>query len=148
MTRRPTPARRAALHAALRTARGAGALDYAGSVHVTSQGEHRNDTSAGLRVDGAQAGIRDVEGRGLMAGYFRDADATAAVMKPGGWYASGDLGYLDESGALFVVGLRGDHSYDGRVVTNPSGDPLSRAIRRAGHGWSHSTRPLKDSFAP
>ena len=98
---------------------GYGLSEYAGSVHVTALGEHRDDTSAGLPVEGAEASIRDAEGRelpagergeiwirgrGLMAGYFRDADATAAVMKPGGWYASGDLGYLDESGALFVVG--------------------------------------------
>jgi acyl-CoA synthetase (AMP-forming)/AMP-acid ligase II len=25
-------------------------------------------------------------------------------MKPGGWYASGDIGYIDADGALFVVG--------------------------------------------
>jgi long-subunit acyl-CoA synthetase (AMP-forming) len=27
-----------------------------------------------------------------MPGYFRDPDATAAAMREGGWYASGDLG--------------------------------------------------------
>lgn len=98
---------------------GYGLSEYAGSLHVTSLGEHRDDTSAGTLVEGAQTSIRDslghelpanergeiwIRGRGLMAGYFRDEAATAAVMKPGGWYASGDLGYLDEQGALFVVG--------------------------------------------
>jgi acyl-CoA synthetase (AMP-forming)/AMP-acid ligase II len=98
---------------------GYGLSEYAGSVHVTALGQHRADTSAGSRVEGAElcivgpdgaelpAGERGeiwLRGRGLMAGYFRDEAATAAVMKPGGWYASGDLGYLDADGALFVVG--------------------------------------------
>src|SRR4029078_3786365 len=45
-----------------------------------------------------------MRGRGLMPGYFRDPEATRQVMKPGGWYASGDLGQLAPDGALFVVG--------------------------------------------
>jgi acyl-CoA synthetase (AMP-forming)/AMP-acid ligase II len=98
---------------------GYGLSEYAGSVHVTPLGQHRDDTSAGTRVEGAELRIVDpdgkdlpplargeiwLRGRGLMAGYFRDDAATAAVMRPGGWYASGDLGCLDHAGALFVVG--------------------------------------------
>jgi malonyl-CoA/methylmalonyl-CoA synthetase len=98
---------------------GYGLSEYAGSVHVTALGQHRADTSAGLRVEGAELRIVDAQGldlpagergeiwlrgRGLMAGYFRDDATTAAVMRPGGWYASGDLGYTDADGALFVVG--------------------------------------------
>jgi malonyl-CoA/methylmalonyl-CoA synthetase len=98
---------------------GYGLSEYAGSVHVTPLGQHRSDTSAGTRVEGAELRIvgpdgRELppgergeiwlRGRGLMAGYFRDEAATAAVMKPGDWYASGDLGCLDADGALFVVG--------------------------------------------
>jgi acyl-CoA synthetase (AMP-forming)/AMP-acid ligase II len=45
-----------------------------------------------------------LRGRGLMPGYFRDPAATAAAMREGGWYASGDLGELHADGALFVVG--------------------------------------------
>lgn len=32
---------------------------------------------------------------GLMNGYFRDAGATAQVVRPGGWYACGNIGYKD-----------------------------------------------------
>lgn len=99
---------------------GYGLSEYAGSVHLTRMREHRPDTSAGYVVEGAEVRVCDavtgqplpagqrgelwIRGRGLMHGYFRDAQATAAVMREGGWYASGDLGELHADGALFVAG--------------------------------------------
>jgi acyl-CoA synthetase (AMP-forming)/AMP-acid ligase II len=99
---------------------GYGLSEYAGSVHLTRLGEWRHDTSAGYRVEGAELKVVDpqtgralppgergeiwMRGIGLMPGYFRDPEATAAVMREGGWYASGDLGELHADGALFVVG--------------------------------------------
>jgi malonyl-CoA/methylmalonyl-CoA synthetase len=99
---------------------GYGLSEYAGSVHLTRLGEWRQDTSAGYVVEGAELRIVDpatgrelsagergeiwMRGVGLMPGYFRDPPATAAVMREGGWYASGDLGELHADGALFVVG--------------------------------------------
>ena len=98
---------------------GYGLSEYAGSVHVSRLNESRADTSAGYRLDGAELRIVDAAGRdlpvgargeiwlrgiGLTPGYFRDPDATRAAMRPGGWYASGDLGELAPDGALFVVG--------------------------------------------
>jgi N-acetylglutamate synthase-like GNAT family acetyltransferase len=38
-----------------------------------------------------------------MAGYFRDPELTGEVIKDG-WFHSGDLGYLDGDGHLFVTG--------------------------------------------
>ncbi|TWG88613.1 acyl-CoA synthetase (AMP-forming)/AMP-acid ligase II [Cupriavidus gilardii J11] len=99
---------------------GYGLSEYAGSVHVTRLGERRADTSAGYAVAEAEVQVTDpatgkplppgqrgelwLRGRGLMPGYFRDPEATAAVMREGGWYASGDLGEMHADGALFVVG--------------------------------------------
>lgn len=98
---------------------GYGLSEYAGSLHVTPLGQRREDTSAGYAVDGAEVRIVGpqgqalppgqrgeiwVRGRGLMPGYFRDPDSTAAVMREGGWFATGDLGELAADGALFVVG--------------------------------------------
>ncbi|SDM08676.1 Acyl-CoA synthetase (AMP-forming)/AMP-acid ligase II [Oryzisolibacter propanilivorax] len=99
---------------------GYGLSEYAGSVHLTRLGEQRTDTSVGYAVEGGQVQVTDpasgralpagergelwIRGAGLMHGYFRDAAATAAAMRPGGWYASGDLGELHVDGALFVVG--------------------------------------------
>ncbi|MEO6291622.1 MAG: class I adenylate-forming enzyme family protein [Burkholderiaceae bacterium] len=98
---------------------GYGLSEYAGALSLGRLGERRDDTSAGYLVEGAGLRIVNSDGQdvpngergeiwmrgvGLMPGYFRDADATAQVMRPGGWYASGDLGYVAEDGALFVVG--------------------------------------------
>lgn len=98
---------------------GYGLSEYAGSVFLTRTESPRADTSAGHAVEGGEARIVDPEGNdvalgdtgeiwlrgpGLMLGYFRDAAATAQVMRPGGWYASGDLGRFGDDGALFVVG--------------------------------------------
>jgi len=99
---------------------GYGLSEYAGSVHLTRLSEQRPDTSVGYVVEDAEVQVTDpasgqplplgqrgelwMRGRGLMRGYFRDPQATAAVMRDGGWYASGDLGELHADGALFVVG--------------------------------------------
>jgi long-chain acyl-CoA synthetase len=54
----------------------------------------------------AQGDVGEVWCRGPcgMSGYYRAAEATAEVMKPGGWIAIGDLGFLDEDGQIHLVG--------------------------------------------
>ena len=98
---------------------GYGLSEYAGALTLCRKGEWRDDTSAGYLVEGAELRIVDAQGHdlpagetgeiwmrgvGLMPGYFRDPEITDQVMKPGGWYASGDLGRQDADGALQVVG--------------------------------------------
>lgn len=98
---------------------GYGLSEYAGALCLCKLGETRDDTAAGYAVEGAELRIVDDQGQdlpagrtgeiwmrgiGLMPGYFRDAGATEQVMRPGGWYASGDLGWVGDDGALRVVG--------------------------------------------
>lgn len=42
-------------------------------------------------------------GTNVMLGYFKNDDATAAVLKDG-WYHTGDLGVMDEGGNLYIRG--------------------------------------------
>jgi fatty-acyl-CoA synthase len=48
-----------------------------------------------------------VKGVGLMDGYFRDPEATAACLSPDGWLDTGDMGYL-VNGHIFIVGRAKD----------------------------------------
>lgn len=59
-------------------------------------------------ADGADCGIGEageihVHNPALvMQGYWRNAEATAAVLRDG-WYDMGDIGYMDDDGFLFIV---------------------------------------------
>lgn len=55
-------------------------------------------------VPAGVAGAIVVRGPTVMDGYLDDAEANAAAFTPDGWFRTGDLGYLDEDGFLFVTG--------------------------------------------
>jgi long-chain acyl-CoA synthetase len=49
-----------------------------------------------------QVGEIVIRGHNVMKGYFNKPEATAEVMR-GGWFHSGDMGYVDEDGYFFIV---------------------------------------------
>lgn len=44
-----------------------------------------------------------IKGKTVMLGYYEDPEATAAVMHDG-WFNSGDIGYMDEDGFIYLTG--------------------------------------------
>jgi len=59
-----------------------------------------------------------------MKGYWRDPGATTAVLTPDGWLRSGDIGYLDDEGFLYIkdrlkdIIIRGGENIDSTSVEN------------------------------
>ena len=77
-----------------------------------------------VKVDAPAGEVGEVHVRGgwLMRGYWRNPEETRAVIDADGWFATGDVGYIDEDGYLFLVDrkkdliLRGGYSVYPREV--------------------------------
>jgi long-chain acyl-CoA synthetase len=54
-------------------------------------------------ASGTTVGELEVRGPNVMPGYWRKDAETAAAFTPDGWYRTGDVGYLDGTGHLFLV---------------------------------------------
>ena len=61
-----------------------------------------NDVASGA------AGEILLRGRSIMSGYLDDPKATAEAFAPGGWLRTGDLGVVDPTGCLRIVGRSKD----------------------------------------
>ncbi|HEY7050509.1 MAG TPA: FadD3 family acyl-CoA ligase [Mycobacterium sp.] len=90
-------------------------LTEAGNVTLSRPGDSFEDRAftAGLPCDGVEVRIADdgevlARGYGVMQGYFDDPAGTAQAIDADGWLHTGDLGSLDESGRLRIVGRKKD----------------------------------------
>lgn len=78
-------------------------LGSSGKVADNIEVKIRNDT--GRPVAAGEKGEITVKGENVMAGYWKNEKATQEVLKDG-WLYTGDLGYLDEDGFLYVLGRK------------------------------------------
>jgi fatty-acyl-CoA synthase len=73
--------------------------------------------AAGAAVPTGQTGEVWVSGSLLMTGYWRQPELTSQTLT-GGWLRTGDVGYLDDDGYLFLVGRASDMIITGEGAAN------------------------------
>src|SRR6266496_1345548 len=92
-----------------RVLQGYGTTECAPVVSATPYNEHIYD-SIGKPLPGVEVRIADdgelmVKGPNVALGYWKNPEATAAAFE-NGWYHTGDLGYKDEKGNLYLKGRK------------------------------------------
>jgi long-chain acyl-CoA synthetase len=94
-----------------------GLTECSPTVTITRMDMPYKNGTLGLPIEGVEVSIQDqvgetlppeeageicVRGRNVMKGYYKQPDLTAEVIRDG-WLHTGDVGYLDEEGYLFIT---------------------------------------------
>ena len=101
-----------------------------------------------------------IRGKCVMMGYWKNPELTASTLR-GGWYHTGDMGYIDEEGYLFLVDRKADMIVTGgenvypketEDVTLPTpgcchGRSCFRTRRKMGRTSSSGSSPETDQQA-
>lgn len=94
------------------------ALRRPGSLGTAALGEVRAMGEDGRLLPPGESGEIVCRGPNVFGGYWRLPEATAAVFRDG-WFRTGDTGYVDEAGFLFLQGRLKDHINTGGEKVSP-----------------------------
>ncbi len=94
---------------------------------IGSPGHAIKDVQIKIMEKSPETGIGEicVKGPNVMMGYYRDEEATRKTFTKDGWFITGDKGYLDEDGFLFITGRTKN------VIIGPSGENIYPEIIEA-----------------
>ncbi len=81
----------------------------------------------GLELPTGVEGEICLRGPKVTKGYWNDPEKTASAFFPGGWFRTGDVGYLDEEGFLFITDRKKDMIISGGE--NIASSEVERAIQ-------------------
>ena len=83
------------------------AVNRPGKLRFHSVGTPVNNCQVMIDYDaGQETGEILVKGDNVMLGYYKNPEATAAVFTPDGWFRTGDIGYMDKKGYIFITGRK------------------------------------------
>jgi Acyl-CoA synthetases (AMP-forming)/AMP-acid ligases II len=106
--------------------------------------DHDNELPRGQR------GEIVTRGPTVMKGYFNRPEATAETL-PGSWLHTGDIGYLDEDGYLYIVDRKKDVIIKGGRTSTPQSSKVSFTRTRGSprrRSWGYPTRSTARASSP
>lgn len=80
----------------------------AGTVGLPLPGVELRIMAEGAEVAPGEAGVIEVRGPNVFAGYWRMPEKTAEELRPDGWFITGDIGRRDDRGYVQIVGRAKD----------------------------------------
>jgi fatty-acyl-CoA synthase len=86
------------------------------------------DVDSGELVEIGRSGEIEIRAPSLFAGYCNDAEATAAAMRPDGFFRTGDIGRLRADGSFVFETRRGDAIRLGGFLVSPA--EIEDALKR------------------